>query len=216
MKLVKLIAVVFMLTVSCKKEQKNIETVVVDTIEKADKNGEIDVSKLITSTFKIEGMTCAMGCAAKIEKSLSKIEGVASAKVNFETKIATVSYNSDKVTKELLIAKVTSNGGQYKIDFSKSCATKKCDVKCTPDCKVADCKKCATKKVACKKKCDAKKQECTKGKKGHCSKNVKKCDVKCTPDCKVADCKKCATKKEACKKKCDAKKSDKKACCTKK
>ena len=40
----------------------------------------------------IEGMTCA-SCAARIEKRLSKQPGVASANVNFATKVATVQYD---------------------------------------------------------------------------------------------------------------------------
>jgi len=41
----------------------------------------------------IEGMTCA-ACATRIEKRLGKQPGVASANVNFATKLATVNYNS--------------------------------------------------------------------------------------------------------------------------
>ena len=34
--------------------------------------------------FGIEGMTCAMGCAKTIEKKMAKMDGVKSAKVDFE------------------------------------------------------------------------------------------------------------------------------------
>jgi len=44
------------------------------------------------SDLPIEGMTCA-SCAARIEKRLSKQPGVASANVNFATKVATVQYD---------------------------------------------------------------------------------------------------------------------------
>jgi Cu+-exporting ATPase len=40
----------------------------------------------------IEGMTCA-SCAARIEKRLSKVPGVAAAQVNFATRVATVKYD---------------------------------------------------------------------------------------------------------------------------
>ncbi len=215
MKTLKMMAIAFALiaTVSCKKEAKDAETVVVDTVEKVAEKGSVAADKLATSTFKIEGMTCAIGCAAKIEKSLSKMEGVQSAKVDFETKTATVSYDASKVTTDLLAAKVASNGDQYKIDFSKSCkpgctkpccakdskkcSAKKCDTKCSADCKDANCPKCAAKKAACKAKCAANKAKCS----------AKKCDTKCSPDCKDANCPKCAAKKAACKAKCAAKKT---------
>ena len=42
----------------------------------------------------IEGMTCA-SCAARIERRLSKLPGVAGASVNFATKVATVMFDPD-------------------------------------------------------------------------------------------------------------------------
>ncbi len=47
-------------------------------------------------SIKITGMTCA-ACAARIEKSLSKIAGVESANVNLATERATVSYDENLV-----------------------------------------------------------------------------------------------------------------------
>lgn len=44
-------------------------------------------------TIKISGMTCA-ACAARIEKKLSRLEGVQHAAVNFATEKATVEYDS--------------------------------------------------------------------------------------------------------------------------
>ncbi|MGN7356495.1 heavy metal translocating P-type ATPase [Paenibacillus sp. SAF-054] len=48
------------------------------------------------STLQITGMTCA-SCASRIEKGLSKMEGVESANVNFALERASVSYDPDKV-----------------------------------------------------------------------------------------------------------------------
>ena len=63
-------------------------------------------------TLRIEGMTCAHGCAATIEKNLNKTAGVAKATVDFETKIATISFDADKLSKESLISVIEgSNGG---------------------------------------------------------------------------------------------------------
>jgi Cu+-exporting ATPase len=44
----------------------------------------------------VTGMSCA-SCVAKIEKGLSKMEGVADAKVNFATEKAAISFDPDKV-----------------------------------------------------------------------------------------------------------------------
>lgn len=41
----------------------------------------------------IEGMTCAIGCAATIEKKLNTTEGIAEAKVDFEAKKAYVTFD---------------------------------------------------------------------------------------------------------------------------
>lgn len=46
------------------------------------------------ATFQIEGMTCAMGCAQTIENKLAKMEGVSHAKVDYETKTATVEFDN--------------------------------------------------------------------------------------------------------------------------
>lgn len=60
--------------------------------------------------FTIEGMTCAMGCAATIQKNLSKIEGIKNAKVDFESKLAYVEYDQDKVNFDLITETVTKTG----------------------------------------------------------------------------------------------------------
>ena len=71
-----------------------------------------DDAQLQEVTLKIEGMTCAHGCAATIEKNLNKTEGVAKASVDFDTKTATISYDTHKLSKESLISVIEgSNGG---------------------------------------------------------------------------------------------------------
>ena len=65
----------------------------------------------------IEGMTCAHGCAATIEKNLNKTEGVSKAVVDFDSKTATISFDAHKLSKESLISVIEgSNGGDsYKV-----------------------------------------------------------------------------------------------------
>ena len=58
---------------------------------------ESDVSKELKQiTLHITGMTCA-ACANRIEKGLNKLEGVASANVNFALEKASVTYDPTKV-----------------------------------------------------------------------------------------------------------------------
>jgi mercuric ion binding protein len=70
-----------------------------------------------TATFKIEGMTCAMGCAKTIEEKLTEMEGVQNAKVDFETKTATVNFDLDKLQSADLTKAVEAcaDGKTYKV-----------------------------------------------------------------------------------------------------
>jgi copper chaperone CopZ len=70
-----------------------------------------------TASFKIEGMTCAMGCAKTIETKLSKLDGVQKATVNFDNKQATVDFDAAVLTPEKLTKTVeaTGDGETYKV-----------------------------------------------------------------------------------------------------
>lgn len=61
------------------------------------------------STMLITGMTCA-ACSARIEKGLSRMDGVSQASVNLALERATVTYDPGKVTPELLESKVEALG----------------------------------------------------------------------------------------------------------
>ena len=69
-----------------------------------------------TATFKVDGMTCAMGCAKTIETKLSKMKGVQKATVNFDKKQATVEYDAAILTPEKLkkAIETTGDGETYK------------------------------------------------------------------------------------------------------
>lgn len=58
--------------------------------------GATDANETKQTTLQITGMTCA-ACANRIEKGLSKIDGVASANVNFALEQANVNYDPGKV-----------------------------------------------------------------------------------------------------------------------
>jgi Cu+-exporting ATPase len=79
-------------------------------------------SKPETVSFKIEGMTCAMGCAKTIETKLSKLDGVQKATVDFNNKQATVDFDAAVLTPEKLTKTVesTGDGETYKVSQMKT------------------------------------------------------------------------------------------------
>lgn len=106
---------------SCKKEDKTAENTT--NMEAAAPKKEIAAENLETASFQIEGMTCAMGCAATIEKKLAETEGVKEAKVDFETKTATVAFDKTVNNQETLtkLVEAVADGKTYKVaNFKKA------------------------------------------------------------------------------------------------
>ena len=83
---------------------------------------EIAAVNLQKASFTIEGMTCAIGCAKTIQEELSGLEGVQTATVDFEKKLATVSFDKTKQTPESLtkIVQATGDGKTYIVSNMKS------------------------------------------------------------------------------------------------
>lgn len=69
------------------------------------------------ASFKIDGMTCAMGCAKTIESKLSKMNGVQKATIDFDKKQATVEFDAAVISPENLSKTVeaTGDGETYKV-----------------------------------------------------------------------------------------------------
>ena len=111
-----------LLFTGCK--EKTTETTTTSSTEtsapKAKK--EIAAANLQKASFTIEGMTCAIGCAKTIQEELSGLEGVQTATVDFEKKLATVSFDKTKQTPESLtkIVQATGDGKTYTISKMKS------------------------------------------------------------------------------------------------
>jgi len=84
------------------------------------------IAKLETTSFTIEGMTCAIGCAKTIQEELSQMDGVQKAIVDFDKKLATVSFDATKQTTEKIIKVVeaTGDGNTYKVSNVKSSGDK--------------------------------------------------------------------------------------------
>ncbi|WNH08403.1 heavy-metal-associated domain-containing protein [Thalassobellus suaedae] len=103
---------------SCKNANKaEIKTIEVatETVKELDPN-----ATYAKAEFTINGMTCAIGCAATIEKKIAKMDGVKSAKVDFDKKLAMVEYNEAKVTPNLLEETVTKVADIYKVANMKT------------------------------------------------------------------------------------------------
>ncbi len=63
--------------------------------------------------MNIEGMVCAMGCAATIEKNLNKTNWIKFAKVDFESKKALLTYDASRLTINDITQVVLNTGNDY-------------------------------------------------------------------------------------------------------
>ncbi|WP_158846957.1 heavy-metal-associated domain-containing protein [Algibacter sp. L4_22] len=122
MKMIKnilMLAVVVTFAFSCKNDAK----AEVKTVEHTNTNeavAKLDPNATYAKAeFTIEGMTCAIGCAATIEKRIAKMEGVKSSKVDFDKKLAMVEYDEAKVSPESLTKTVTSVADLYSVKDMK-------------------------------------------------------------------------------------------------
>ncbi|MGS2725820.1 heavy-metal-associated domain-containing protein [Psychroserpens sp. BH13MA-6] len=156
-----ILAIVFISTaiVSCKNDQspevKTVETkaeINTNAAKKLDPN-----ATYAKAEFGIEGMTCAMGCAKTIEKKIAKMDGVKSAKVDFEKELAMVEYDEAMVTPTSLEEAVAKAGDTYKVKDMKTVTSFSSEKhECSANC---DKTTCANKSEAEKKACA---ENCTK------------------------------------------------------
>ncbi|AWI24866.1 heavy-metal-associated domain-containing protein [Flavobacterium pallidum] len=118
------LALAAMLFTACKQNASEAATPAKDATATIEKTEAAVTGKMETASFKIEGMSCAVMCASKIEKELSAMEGVKTAKVDFEKKTATVEYDNALQTPQKLADKVESvaDGKTYKVSDIKSTA----------------------------------------------------------------------------------------------
>ena len=119
-----ILALASIIFVGCK--EKSNETDVKETAETTETAApkvkkEIAAANLQTASFAIDGMTCAMGCAKTIEEDLAGLDGVQEAKVDFDTKLATVTFDKTVQTPEKLttVVEAAADGKTYKVSNMK-------------------------------------------------------------------------------------------------
>lgn len=64
---------------------------------------------LLEQTYVIEGMTCA-ACPITVKKAMSRVDGVESVSVNFKEKTATVLFDPDTTTSDVIAKASTAVG----------------------------------------------------------------------------------------------------------
>lgn len=204
MKSLKNIIGLLLLTVfitACKNETSpEVKTVEVESTEEA---ASLDPNATYAKAeFTIEGMTCALGCAKTIEKKMAKMEGVKSATVDFEKKLAMVEYDEAKVTPTSLEEVVKKAGDMYSVTDMHMVDTtqqKLCKMACCEgktDEEKANCEMaCCTDKADASDNSDAKKTACAKDcKKACCADKAESSEgstdkkMACKADCKMACC----------------------------
>lgn len=117
------IALVGLLFVSCKKNAEETITEKEKTEKEAPKlKKEIAAENLQTANFSIEGMTCAVGCAKTIQEELTDLDGVQTATVDFDKKVATVTFDKTAQTPETLtkVVLASGDGKSYTVSNMKS------------------------------------------------------------------------------------------------
>ena len=68
--------------------------------------------------LKVSGMTCG-GCAGMVEKSLLKLDGVTTAKVDYKTGEAQVQFDSKKTTPDKIVAAFNQVNSGFRVEQSK-------------------------------------------------------------------------------------------------
>lgn len=122
-KSIAIIALSGLLLTSCKDNKAEVKTETASTEAAAPKvKKAIAPENLQTASFTIEGMTCAIGCAKTIQEELTALDGVQEAKVDFDKKLATVTFDKTVQTPESLtkVVQDTGDGKTYKVSNMKS------------------------------------------------------------------------------------------------
>jgi mercuric ion binding protein len=110
------------LFVGCKEKETEMAAKETATTAAPKVKKEIAAANLQTASFSVEGMTCAVGCAKTIQEDLTALDGVQKATVDFDTKLATVTFDKTVQTPEKLttVVEAAADGKTYKVSKMKS------------------------------------------------------------------------------------------------
>ena len=75
-----------------------------------------------TAIFNVEGMSCASGCAPKVNKAAMEIKGVESCDVNFTDSKAVITYDNESVSESNILEALKANTS-YKYNLNKGINT---------------------------------------------------------------------------------------------
>lgn len=75
----------------------------------------VSLENASTAAMKIDGMMCAMGCAAKIEKNLANTPGILEAKIDFEGAMGKVVFDPELLNSAQIIGVIEQSGKSYKV-----------------------------------------------------------------------------------------------------
>ena len=103
---------------SCNNDKKQ------SVIKKSETKKEEVAASYKSIEVTIEGMTCEIGCARTIESKLSKFNGVTYSKVSFETKKGQFTFDSNKISKDDIVKKITGIAGGDIYSVSKTAKIK--------------------------------------------------------------------------------------------
>jgi len=84
------------------------------TNEENTETTEVAILETQVLDYAVDGMVCAMGCAATIQHEVADIEGVSVSDVNYEDEKAHFEFDPSKTSEEAIKAKIaTIADGQY-------------------------------------------------------------------------------------------------------
>lgn len=117
MKKIIILALASVAILSCKKEIEQTDSAATTEVKK-----EKTVAEAKKATMKIDGMTCAVGCAKTIENKLAGLDGVQKAAVDFDAKTATIDYDGAVQSLESLSKTIegVADGKTYKVSGAKN------------------------------------------------------------------------------------------------
>lgn len=76
----------------------------------------IDESKVLAVDYKIDGMTCKMGCAKTIEKTVAGLNGIVSSTVDFDAEKGHFEFDASIISEKEIITAIESVADQYKVE----------------------------------------------------------------------------------------------------